>query len=762
MTSVTPGGLRAASVPILLVTLALTGCQIFDTRPSVTVLPAGNLVARDWIDLRVEAGGAPTARILIDGAPVGDPVSTGAEVRLDIRTVSEGVHELVARVEQSSSPRTSAPRRLEVRRFGYGVPVTVTGISGPWEPVVVEVRSPDPLARVTATARSGGTALPCEAAVPSADRRTWTVAVGGGTVSELGSVGVVADVTDDMGFTGTGMAGLAMPIRIPVSFQQPAGEVVPPVRIVATPAVRVPSATLWVSGVGRPAMPLREVGASPWNVTLAEAELAPGSYSFEFRRDDVLLDGRASATVAAPAGLGSCSVEGGGTVVTPVRCGVVTYRLPPYAVALEGTAFGEAPPGDLALVQGSTTSWRICPTDRRWKLGPVPFVATVVARDAGGGVVERTRCNFTLGWRWADPGADPVTDGAAALRGTVLAVHAPVPDSVRIAVLGQAGTADAGAIHVATRAAAPGVFTVGDQRNPVPAAAAAAALGPSSALAWTRATAPAVAEGLLQDALGTAWTPWQLSPASSQGGRAPALGSDGRGPQAVAWVEDLLDGTSAVRVRWAGAGWTLLAPIVPSVPGGRIESPSVAPAGPAGPGPHVAFLEVWPDDSQRARVVGWSGSAWVALGADLESSLFGPRSSDAARVHLAADASRAWVYLQSRSRGFRGFAWKVDVFASYWQAGPGGALEHPSGVLRTDEAAVGLPVDGRAPVAVTTFTLLDGQAEVWACPTLWGYECASLGPVPGAPHQAIALDPDSMSVAWTASDGTVHVRTLTP
>ncbi len=38
-----------------------------------------------------------------------------------------------------------------------------------------------------------------------------------------------------------------MPTRIAVTFQQPSGEVAPPVRVVATPAVRVPSATLWAS-----------------------------------------------------------------------------------------------------------------------------------------------------------------------------------------------------------------------------------------------------------------------------------------------------------------------------------------------------------------------------------------------------------------------------------------------------------------------------------------------------------------------------------
>ncbi len=757
-TAALPGATRS----LVLAALALAGCTLFDTRPGVEILPGGDLVGRDSVELRVEAGGAPEARILVDGKPLGSPIPTGVDVRVDVSTVPEGVHELVARVEQSPSPRTSAPRRLEVRKFGYQVPVEIVGASGPWEPLVAEVRSPDPLASVTANVRdAAGDTLPCDVAVVSADRRTWSVSTGLRTLRELGSASVEVEATDDLAFTGRGRAVLAMPSRIAVDFEQPSGRVQPPVRIVASAAVPVPSATLWVSGVGRPAMPLREVGPSPWSVPLGEAELAPGAYSFEFRRDDVQLDGRASATVVAPAELASCSVEGGGASVTPVRCGVVTFRVPPFAVALEGTAFGEAPPGDLAFLQASDRSWRICPSDVRWKRGPVPFTATIVARDSGGAVLERLGCPFTLGWQWADPGSDPVSDGADALRGRVLAVHAPSPDAARIALQGGAGTVDAGLLRVATRAGAPGVFTVGDIRNGDPIASAAATLGSASALAWTRAAAPSLAEGLLHDALGAAWTPWPLSIEPDQGARSPSLASDSLGPQAVAWVEDSIRGTSVVRVRWAGAAWAMLAPIAPSVPGGRIEAPSVAPAGPAGPGPHVGFIEVWPDDSQRARVVGWDGAAWIALGTDLGSSRLGPRTTDSARVHLAADSSHAWVYLQSRTKGFYGFTWKVDPFTSTWQAGPG-ALEHPSGLLRTNEASVGLPSDGRGPVAVTTFTRFDGQAEVWVCPTTWGYECASLGAVAGAPHSAIVVDPDSMTVAWTASDGTVHVRTLTP
>jgi hypothetical protein len=82
--------------------------------------------------------------------------------------------------------------------------------------------------------------------------------------------------------------------------------------------------------------------------------------------------------------------------------------------------------------------------------------------------------------------------------------------------------------------------------------------------------------------------------------------------------------------------------------------------------------------------------------------------------------------------------------------------------VRADAVAVRYANDGRPPTTAITLTRPDGQAEVRICPTTSGGDCLSLGPVGGAPHRAIALDAWGMTVAWTASDGTVHVRTLTP
>lgn len=752
------GHARRGWLALVAVAASLAGCEFLDTRPAVEILPATDLMGRDTVAIRVEAGGAPQVRLLVDGVPLGSPVPTGTDLNVDLSPVAEGVHVLEARVEQSTSPRRSAPRRLEVRRLGYRVPMTITDRSGPWQPYLAEVRASEPLARVTVNAWQGGAAtLPTTVTPASADRRTWTVAVPGWSLADLGLLSMEVAVEDDMGFPGNGFHSAQMPTRVAVTFREPAGSVSPPVRIVAIPAVPVPGATLWGSTVGAGWRQLREVGPSPWDVTLGETDLGPGSWVFEFRRPDVELAGRAEATVLAPSGLATCAVEGGAATITPSRCGLVTYRAPPASVALEGEIAGWPPPPGLAAIPVSDRSWRVCPSDVRWKTGPGPVPVQVVARDAGGAVLERTPCTLTIGWQWGDPGADPVTDGVAALRGRVLALHTPSASASRLAILARSADPGAGEIRVAV-AAGPGAFTPGPSLAGSPASAAAASLGPASAISWTQASAPGIAEGLLQAALGAAWSPWPLLADPSRATRSPAVAA---GAQVAAWVEDRGDGTTSIQVRMAGVG--SLPPILPSATGARLEEPAVAAAGPDGVAPLVAFLEVLSDDTQRVHVQGWDGTSWRAVASEIPAAYLGPRSTDRARTHLAADASRAFLYLHSRAKGLRGFAWKrTGTLTPYWEPGPG-LLEPSSGVVRTDAAATGLPADGRAAVIFTAFQRpADGMAEIWACPTLWGYECASLGPVPGAPVEAVAVDPDAMSVAWTAGDGTVHVRTLLP
>jgi hypothetical protein len=743
---------------------ALCGCQIFDTRPAVVVLPSGVLVGKDWIDIRVEAGGAPTARILVDGTPVGDPVSTDQDVRLDISKVAEGVHELVARVEQSSAPRTSAPQRLEVRRVGYRVPLAVTVTSGPWDPVTAKVTSPNVLDQVTVVVTDSTLAVVPSTTEASADRRTVTVRIGPASLKDLGTVVVEANAVDDMGFPGAARTSATMPASVQVTFRAPERFSILPVRIQATTSVPVPSATLWVSSPGSlAAIPIRQVGRSPWDVTIPENELGPGNWSFEFRRDDVSLNGAAYTSATGAPLLASCQPGGGRPGITGARCAVASYRLPPARVELAGTSAAGLLTGDVTVSPAALGAWSVCISDRLWKLGPGPLTADLRAYGANGLEVDRTPCVTAIAWDWTDPGADPVTDGVSPIHGQVLAVHAPSAPATRLAWLGAPGHPGAAEVRVGTRAGAPGAFTPGDALGGATVSSAAAALGPSSVVAWSAGAAPGLVEALLQGALGDPWIAWppgRLGPEAGRTGSTPAVAIDRFGARAVAWVEASADGSTVIRVRGGPGGEELLPSIATAIAGGFVESPSVAVTAPGFVGPAVAFVDVAPDGSQQGRIVAWDGTGWSPVGPPLAPGHFVARVYGASKLSLAADATRAWVAIDGGSN-----TWSILEYRPAWTGQPPSwqpAQPHVpsqySGSLH-GIAAIGLPPEGDPVIAFANQFVVGQPPVLLVCRGRAGFLVEELA---SAPQMALALDADSMTVAWTAADGTIHVRTLTP
>jgi hypothetical protein len=423
-------------------------------------------------------------------------------------------------------------------------------------------------------------------------------------------------------------------------------------------------------------------------------------------------------------------------------------------------AFGEPWPGDLYLIQQDARSWRVCPSSSRWMRGPAPFTATALALDDRNAAVERVSCSFVMGWEWSAEGGEPVAEGAGIVRGRVLAIRGQSGGVARLALLGTTPDAVAGAVRVGSREPTAGNFAFVEAVAPGVAADAVADLDGWSAIAWIPASGPGVAEGLLERWLGSGFVPWPLAADGNRATSNPAIAASIDGPAATAWVEEAPDGTSLLRARAYPPLWTLLPPVAPEVSGGRVASPSVSPSGPMGYGPHLAFLEISPGGSQRVRVIAWDGSAWTPWPVSFPAISFGSWGQDPARVFLSSERSRAWVHVLSKDQGLRAFGW-TDGTPGTWTEDPI-LLDPQQGTVWADAVAVGLPFDGRSPAAAITSTRGDGQAEVRICPSTSGRDCVSLQPAGGAPHRAIALDPHGMSVAWTASDGTVHVRTLTP
>jgi hypothetical protein len=270
-------------------------------------------------------------------------------------------------------------------------------------------------------------------------------------------------------------------------------------------------------------------------------------------------------------------------------------------------------------------------------------------------------------------------------------------------------------------------------------------LGNSSGVAWRRSDVAGTVEGMIRQTVGAAWSPWPPDPLSpgSLAGSAPAVAGDVSGPAVVAWVEGGGPGGNCIQVRWAGAGWGLLAPICTHAPPGGVYAPSVAAAGPTAAGPVVGYYDLDGTGAGTWNLVAWDGTAWHEL-VSPERGSFG---TSPAPQQFGSDATQVWKWTP------------VYLFA-------------PPG------ATGGLPRDGRPPFLVSTIqgspNVLLGQHGGAYRLTGAGTPAAAWNYVSPSPNAAnvdgsvaisiahVVLDPDGMSVAWTDADGFIHVRTLTP
>ena len=220
----------------------LAGCQWVDTRPEVTITPAGDLVGSVFVELQVDAGGAPRAQILVDGRTWG-LVPTGEIVDLDLQALAKGDHELIARVELGTSPRSSQPRRLVRVLSEPDLPVGSTAESDPWKPFRVEFRADLPMTEVAVEVTGvDQVAIPFTQEI-AADCRSVVVAAAG-TLAGLGAVRIDFQARGPDGERGDVTVQYRMPDPIWVGVQVRSVE---HVDLLFTPEVPVPGATVVVS-----------------------------------------------------------------------------------------------------------------------------------------------------------------------------------------------------------------------------------------------------------------------------------------------------------------------------------------------------------------------------------------------------------------------------------------------------------------------------------------------------------------------------------
>jgi hypothetical protein len=734
--------------PILLALLA--GCQWMDTRPGVSITPAGDLVGSLFVDLQVDAGGAPRAQLFIDGHPVGAPIPTGQVFHLDLQTLAEGEHQLFARVEQGSSPRTSETRRLLRPITPPRLPIVYTSTREPWSRLVVEFTSTIAMQEIQVTTINGaGQPVPFTQVV-APDRKKVTVDLGA-TLAELRALNVRLDATGVGGERGTVIAAPVMPVPIQVrtSAWTPGH-----LEFTATPDYQVPGASLWVTDHQGVTVQLGDFGPSPWVVRIPDHLLGAGYRWLQFRRPDALFP-EIVVEATQPSDLVSCSLEGQPATMTPRRCLVVRSLAPLGRIDML-----VRPAGVFPTSLGPGQEWRVCIPETAWRAGPTSYSFELHPFSPIGFQFWSLPCNATSGWEWLDPGADPITDGTSPLKGRPLAIDGSTPEVIRIGYAGSTGSPAEGRIFLAGKASTPGVFTPGDPVNAAPAAEGTVLFAGRSGVVWRRVEAPGIVEGMLEEGVapaGLAWMPWPpapLSPDLDVGASSLHAAADSRGPALVGWIE-ATGGASVARVRWRDAGWSLLPSILPKVPGSDLIAVRVAATRPTPGGPVVALVEAAAVTGvQTLRIVNWNGTIWEELGGpDVH---LGSTSIDPIRMDLYSDNRRLWLVV---SRWDGTTAYELAPNNTYrvvraFGTGPGNSW------------ALGFPEDGREPVEV----VLDDRYQ--SGKSVRGIRVIPLVDNTPTPEPIVLMpsgtvtnlvfDPDGMSIAWTDEDGNIHVRTLTP
>jgi hypothetical protein len=520
----------------------------------------------------------------------------------------------------------------------------------------------------------------------------------------------------------------------------------------ATPDYQVPGASLWVSDHQGVTVHLGDFGPSPWVVRIPDELLGTGRRWLEFRRPDARF-AEIFIEATEPDGFLSCSVEGQPATLTPKRCLVVRTLLPVGRIDM-----WVRPEGVFPTSVGPGQELRVCIPEKAWRKGPTQYTFVMYPYTLIGLAYRERWCSATSGWDWLDPGADPITDGTSALKGSPLAIGGSTPDKIRIGYAGPAGGPMEGRIFVADKASAPGVFTPGEPVNAAPAAEGTVLLAARGGVAWRRTEAPGIVEGMLEEVMGAAWSPWPpdpLSPDPAVGASSLHAAADADGPAVVGWIE-APGGASVGRVRWRDAGWGLLPSILPKVPGSTLLAVRVAAKGPAPGGPIVALLEAAAGTEwQSVRIVSWNGTTWEELGGP--DRFLGPASIQQARIDLYSDARRLWLVVSSGTETTAG-AWAPgNTFQGVGHFIPGSV----------GPWALGFPEDGREPVEVIAGTMYQEGAYVRGIrviPIVTEYTPtpAPIVLMPSGTVTNLVFDPDGMSIAWTGEDGSIHVRTLTP
>jgi hypothetical protein len=724
----------------LMLAVAVTGCTLYDGRPSIELEPAV-IAPTAWpFEVTVRGRGGSYAQLVLDGKDLGGPIPLNVPTWIDTSRLVDGIHRLRARLDDVPYPVESSERTFALDRAPphiYSEPLG--GVIESRVPIVAEIRAEDAVTGLVDFTVEVDTSVVGDASarVVKVDPRTFRVEASG-TLDQVRGVFLNVRATDAVGnqiavgwgwlapsFGGGGFYWFDpyRPIRGIVS-----------IRGWIQPSWEVPSVIDLFAG-GIPVAEAPNVG-NTWEVSWNTTNVPDGTYHLELGSVGWYprLGGPTVAVDNTPPVFQGCTVP-------PEFSGAVSVHAPVSPAANETLTWG----GDVPemRIDGTSVGVTSCGTgyDQGWCTVAgvqVPAVLDVffpegTETDLAGNPMPAGQCTLPLP-EWVTPaGSGAMRFGGVTLEAAAATVDVTtgLPQPAFVAWIPSPAAAGAGELMVN-----------GEIMNVEPGSTASdPQLGSWGSLAWIERAAGGPGHVYFHAAFGAGAT-GPLNAAANREARDLAIARSDTSEE-IAWTEDTPQGG---RIIWTSVG-------AGGAYGPVTDDPSVVTEAPAVDSyRRVAYVEraagganlVW------VRVPRADGSGWDPLGGIPMNRDLAQAAGEPTIVSTSSTTIVAWTEAgQVLAREWTGAAWGDPVVLNADAARPARAPRF-QGTWWPDDVWLVFVEDTASGEQIRARRFEGGAWRLIDSPVNAG--------VPG-PVATLSVHQDApLSVVWTDLAGRVYLR----
>jgi hypothetical protein len=663
--------MRAPStrLAMLAAAVAVLGCNFYDGRAALRVMPEGTLGAASSLALRVESERDLELEILVDDVPLAGSHRTNADLVLGVTELLEGRHVLRVRERGGAGAVESADRALRIDRTP---PVAsfapASGTDGRDTPFETTVTFDEPIAPESFAVQA------LVAALPPGDHVLGVTVSASGTEVELTLPAATYDYRGiHLDVTASDVLGNAAKYEAtfwPRTLRAWA-EVTPrpangpvTIQVSATSQPTPERVELWMNGA---LVGATHGQASPWSFQWDATDVPSGSYPIELRAARWVIEPISNTVLVDhdPPALVRCEGSEGGWYAPPghpflSRSDCIRAVFDAEVQPVPGAVVRD---GEVVVTTGASTwkSWmESCPPSNSggWSItDALTLDLPAGIRDPlGNATTEPVRCTLPVP-RWLSYWAAPLEVPAGPIVAQEVAGRLgtlPPDAATERALLLWTEPSEAGRTVIRNARAELGepFAPVGGALNVDPAASASGLVATNGfRAAWIERSGggPGLVRLKRWDFDARAWVDDAVGPLNRDPARdATALVADASRARTFGWVEEVAGGGRTVEAIVADAG--LRPPslggagAIPTAVAVSTLAPKVDPAAVVAPaGPAVAWIERAPDGTTTLRAAVHDAGEWWPAGGTLNLAPRGAVSEPALYAPYAGELWLAWI-----------------------------------------------------------------------------------------------------------------------